>query len=397
MSTPWTFLEVADRIGARLCRDPLWSNGCCNWLGAGSGDAEASYYSMLSPNLYKGTSGIGLFLGRLFAVTGEKVFLKTARGALRQAVTHNSEILDPLRCGLYTGLPGIAYACECFSQSTGEQEFRDRALGLMEDLAAVGVKPRSVDVISGSAGLIAASLYLHRKLAAGWLLDLARRHGEWLLDSALPTEDGLSWDTGVSSALRHLTGFAHGAAGIAWALAELFHSTGDSRFRTAAQEGFRYERSCFHSELGWPDFRKDPPEYPEWWCHGAAGIGFSRLRAWQILGDEVYRKEAEWALQATEKRFSDPDFTYSLCHGRCGNAELFLYASEVLGDVTHREWTERVATEGMERYEKTKTSWPSGLPDGSETPGLLLGLAGIGHFYLRVADPLRTSSVLLIT
>ena len=27
------FLEVADRIGNRLCRDAIWSDDRCNWLG----------------------------------------------------------------------------------------------------------------------------------------------------------------------------------------------------------------------------------------------------------------------------------------------------------------------------------------------------------------------------
>ena len=42
-------------------------------------------------------------------------------------------------------------------------------------------------------------------------------------------------------------------------------------------------------------------------------------------------------------------------------------------------------------------SWPTGLAGGGDTPGLLLGTAGIGWFYLRLADPEETPSVLLPT
>lgn len=36
--------------------------------------------------------------------------------------------------------------------------------------------------------------------------------------------------------------------------------------------------------------------------------------------------------------------------------------------------------------------WPCGTV---EVPGLLLGLAGIGYFYLRFADPAGTPTVLI--
>ena len=51
-----------------------------------------------------------------------------------------------------------------------------------------------------------------------------------------------------------------------------------------------------------------------------------------------------------------------------------------------------VAARGMERYE-ADGSWPSGA--GAPTPGLMIGLAGVGHFYLRLARP-TTPSILRI-
>jgi lantibiotic modifying enzyme len=343
----------------------------------------------MHPDLYGGTSGIALFLARLHAATGERIFRMTALGALRHALAGVAEIPGPQRHGLYTGVPGIAYA----AQFLGEHE---QAIRLMKELAADERMPESVDLIGGSAGLIAASLALHRGSQEGFLLELAARHAQWLVHAGAATTDGLSWDTGIATAKRNMTGLAHGAAGIAWALLELFHVTGEQEFRRASVDGFRYERSCFSGERGWPDFRSEPPEYHAWWCHGAAGIGLSRLRAWQILGDETYRKEAEAALQLTERKLAEPDFNYCLCHGKCGDAELFLYASEVFGG-GYRAIAEKAATEGMERYEKKRMPWPSGLRNGADTPGLMLGEAGIGHFYLRLHDPAQTPSVLLVS
>jgi lantibiotic modifying enzyme len=45
-----------------------------------------------------------------------------------------------------------------------------------------------------------------------------------------------------------------------------------------------------------------------------------------------------------------------------------------------------VAQVGMERYApQVGATWPGAT--GGETPGLMLGLAGAGYFYLRLNDP----------
>ena len=87
---------------------------------------------------------------------------------------------------------------------------------------------------------------------------------------------------------------------------------------------------------------------------------------------------------------------YSLCHGLAGNAEVLLYGRQVLG----REWTDghvvafEVANAGIERHAKRGHSWPCGA-GGGETPSLMLGLAGIGHFYLRLRDQAMPSALIL--
>ena len=41
-------------------------------------------------------------------------------------------------------------------------------------------------------------------------------------------------------------------------------------------------------------------------------------------------------------------------------------------------------------------SWRSGAPGAVETPGLLMGLAGIGYELLRIANPDQVPSVLAL-
>ncbi|HSN86774.1 MAG TPA: lanthionine synthetase LanC family protein, partial [Thermoanaerobaculia bacterium] len=134
------------------------------------------------------------------------------------------------------------------------------------------------------------------------------------------------------------------------------------------------------------------------WCHGSPGIGLARLRAFELTGQPVYRQEAEAALRSTLRAIEDElsqGGNYSLCHGIGGNCELPLLAAELLGDPELRQVAERAAREGIETYEARGRPWPCGTRGGVPDPSLLVGEAGIGAFYLRLADP-GTPSVLLL-
>jgi class II lanthipeptide synthase len=372
------FLATAERIGARLCRDAVWYEGRTNWT-SDFLDGDGIAHGALEPDLYSGTSGIALFLWRLAKVTGERIFRVTAEAALQQALAR----MPVPGCGLYSGGLGILYAA-----AEIQQEFDEDAV-----LRQAEPDRSQPDLISGSAGAIAVLLNLHARAPSPPLLEAAVQHADLLLEEAARSDHGWSWKTIPAS--RNLTGFSHGASGIAWALLEVHHATGEDRFREAALQAFRYEQCCFdQAEHNWPDFREEQPSYPVFWCHGAAGIALSRLRAWQILGHPNLLSEARAGLQTVE-RHSASLTGFSLCHGRAGNADVLIHASQVLGEESWLKTAQAIAEEGLERFERRRVPWPCGLPDANETPDLMLGLAGIGHFFLRLADPARIPSVLL--
>ena len=167
-------------------------------------------------------------------------------------------------------------------------------------------------------------------------------------------ERGIAWDSRIP-ALGPLTGFAHGNAGIAWALGELADLTGEARFRTAERAAVAYERSLFSAEAkNWPDLRDlrrpgadaGPTANPEAsfmaaWCHGAAGIGLARILSLGRLDEPATRAEIEAALETTLARgFGD---NHSLCHGDLGNLEPLLQAGERLADP---RWRAEAASDG---------------------------------------------------
>ena len=128
------------------------------------------------------------------------------------------------------------------------------------------------------------------------------------------------------------------------------------------------------------------------WCYGAPGIGLARLRSLQSLNDPDIRVEIDTALQTTLTQGFGGN--HSLCHGDLGNLELLLQASEILNDLHWHIQTRRMAAIVLESIDRD--GYLCGVPLDVEVPGLMTGLAGIGYELLRLADPKRVPSVLVL-
>jgi len=404
-----TALSLADYFANRLCRDALWSGSRCNWLGDSMEPVDGAWRVVrrtFGPELYSGTAGIALFLGHAFRASSDDVHLRTAMGAADHAISTLDSIPPSLRHSLYSGALGVAYAFADLGWLLDNIRLKALSQSILDGLGTEVPEDTGLDLIAGSAGAIVGLLVLHEREPRPELLGLAIRHGERLLRAARVGSRGWSWKTLPGTEGEDLTGLSHGAAGIAWALLELHRATGGSEFLEAARGGFDYEQSWFSSQEGnWPDLRPDimtglPAQqlaYGVTWCHGAPGIGLSRLRASRILGDKHLLDEALVAARTTALRqpsfLRGPGANFSLCHGAMGNLDLLLELERGQETVSAAPASSSVVAAVMEHWTSQKT-WPCGVLNGGETPGLLLGLAGMGYGMLRVARPATTPSVL---
>jgi lantibiotic modifying enzyme len=403
MSSDGAFLDAAASIGHRIASDAVWRDGRCSWIGAVAEPAvpRRAEFRALGPNLYGGTAGVGLFLAQLAATTGEPQARRTAVGALRHAARLASGLPPARRDGFHSGSLGIAWAAVRAAELLGEAELHAAGRAVLTGLTPASAPDRSPDVVMGAAGTVLALLSLAAALDEPVLVETAVATGEGLIGGASVTRHGWSWAIPGRRYPNHLCGLSHGAGGIGWALLELFHATGDERFRRGATGAFAYERSWLDRGSGtWPDLRLggerrgSPQTIPSpaagTWCHGEAGIALTRLRALAILGPDPHRQDAELALETTSRHLARA-LSYeiedlSLCHGAAGPADVLLCGAATLGDRWH-EGVDLAAALGRVALERhaAPQDWPCGTTGGT-TPGLFLGLSGIGWLFLRLHD-----------
>lgn len=395
---PERFLAAARRIGDRLARLAIEQGGLVTWFHLDASD-KGWLLEPMPIGLYNGLSGTALFFAHLGRLTGGERYERLARLSL--ATIEQRIAGDPgtlVRPGAYSGWGGIVYALTHLGLLWDEPELLEKA----EDLAGLLVsrieEDDAYDLIAGAAGGAAALLALHRHRPSASTLRAAALCGEHLLARAIVGERGTAWPPLPGVSELPLTGFSHGTAGIAWALAGLAHATGDERFRTAAEGALKYERSWFCPERGsWPDLRESRETgnglaFPYAWCHGAPGIGLGRIASLPYLDDPEMLEEIRATVRATlAEGFG---FNDCLCHGDLGNLELVREAGRILADEDLETEAERIAGRILARIERDGPR--CGASIHTEIPGLLTGLAGIGYGLLRAAWPDRIPSVLIL-
>ena len=362
-----------ETLAVRGADDVTWIGlNYLNYLNPGSGAAMP-----LGKDLYDGIPGVALFLAYLGAITGEDRFTALAQRAVTNL--RRSRPTFPF-IGAFAGWGGLIYTLTHLGVLWAKPELIDEAAALVDLLPGLIDQDEELDIIGGAAGCIGALLALYSAVPSDRTLATAILCGDRLR-------------TRIQSG-RHkklLTGFSHGAAGMAWALLELGSVAGEERFRKTALELIEWERSLFNTEKqNWPDLRNHQSSFRLAWCHGAPGIGLARLRSLPHLDDAEIRAEINTALETTVAGGFGRN--HSLCHGDLGNLELLVYAGQSLGDPRWEREANRRASIIVDDIQRR--GWLCGVPLEVETPGLMTGLAGMGYELLRLADSKRVPSVL---
>jgi type 2 lantibiotic biosynthesis protein LanM len=376
-----------------------WSQNA-SWLGLTPANERQWTITTTMLDLYDGLPGIALFLAYLGSITGERRYSDLARETCNTMLRRSEEYKSVGMCiGGFAGWGGIIYALTHLGSLWNDPVLLSNAQDIVQLLPGLIASDENFDIIAGSAGCIGGLAALYRERQSLETLTAAKACGKRLIACAKQMPDGVGWI--IAKQTAPLSGFAHGAAGIAWALLQVAKLTDEEIFRKTAQAAIAYERTLFNPETGnWRDLRTRGKGLPgktgesvmSAWCHGAAGIGLARLSTGSYLDGNETRREIDTALNTTIREGFGRN--HSLCHGDVGNIELLLQASRVLKDERWQLRAQRIANGIVDSVAHEECR--CGTPLHVDSPGLMTGLAGIGYGLLRLAEPDRVPSVLTL-
>ena len=387
-------LEQACVIGDRLEQLALPEPTDATWIGFAYVNKSWSLDALFE-DLYTGSSGIIFALAYLGSF-GFPKFTGLARRALntlRSRMEQRTKVLRSI--GAFDGWGSIIYLLAHLGALWHDDDLIAWAETIVDRLPELIREDKALDVIGGSAGCIGALLALHRVAPSDKILAVAMQCGDRLLVRAQSVPGGVGWFNNIETE-KPITGFAHGAAGIAWALLDLAEVTGKDRYRETAFQALAYEHTQYSPATGnWVDNAGEKPTTgPSMaWCYGAPGIGLARVAALKHATTHAgLQEDLDRAVAATLSGGFGAN--HSLCHGDFGNLDFLLQAAHVTHGAELAAKVNELASQVLASIRKHGPL--CGVPLAVESPALMNGLAGICYGLLRLAAPDRVPSVLTL-
>lgn len=413
-------IEGARAVGEQLCDMVIHREGVIGWLSVMQAKGSGDKWNLLPADisLYGGHSGIALFLAYLGHITGEEHYTMLARMTLKTIHHEIAQIQKRARfteISAFIGLGAPIYLFTHLGVLWNKPDLVREARELVTLLPPLISQDDRLDISAGAAGCIASLLSLYAVDRNAATLAVAVQCGDHLLSQARQMPEGVGWKTRAYIHYPPTPGFAHGTAGIAWSLLALANASEQERFRQTALEALAYERSLFSPEKqNWlmpladaasPSTQgKTEERQPAAmsWNQGTPGIGLSRLASLKFVNEAdkaMLYDDIEIALEQTISAGFDSSApgtrpNHSLSHGYFGNIETLLVATRTLDEPCYNRNLERLTAMLLDSIDTY--GWITAAPVQVETPGLMAGLAGIGYELLRLAEPERVPSVLLL-
>ncbi|WP_293313904.1 lanthionine synthetase LanC family protein [Pedobacter sp. UBA5917] len=361
-----------------------------------------------SYDLFNGNCGIILFFLTLYQSDGNIDHLRIVNKGMHRILNADA-VLNPKFFALYTGLGGVIYTCLKVFEVTGEYFYKEKALELtLSNRQELTEGLLKTDLLSGYSGNLLMLTLLYHHTADVSVLNMVNLLMDRLITEARISEQGFKWDySGSKKAYDSMTGFSHGASGIAWVLMQVGAYFKTDGLIYLAEEALKYEMQYYHAPAkNWLDLRLGPhrlnkPDVYQWklqtflpemtdvnaWAHGAAGIGITRQMAYQLTKDKQYEIDCNNVLKRCVDDLEKLDRTdFTLVSGYCGMIPFLL---------NHGMKTKIVSILAQARGFHQKTNSYNGyISCGCDDCGLLSGKSGIGYIILNVLNGKDMDSIL---
>jgi serine/threonine protein kinase len=339
-----------------------------------------------SPWLYEGDAGIVYALTHLLDdVPAATALLE--RGA-RDLMAHSGDVPSEFD-GLFIGRSGIGLALLRASCVLDDQEMLAHARMIGRDVSKR--PPRNPDLLHGAAGRIRFQLALAFDGGDADGIARAVEDGHWLCESVDRSSGFSQWRIPEPWGEYSAVGYAHGSAGIADVLLDLWQATGDRRFLSAAEavadDLSRLVTPAFEDGTGahWPVYFNEVGPPIAAWCHGAGGIGSFYLHC-QALGlrddAQAIAERAGWTV-ARGRRTDETSY----CHGLAGHAQFLSDLHAATGDARWRTEGTSVASLLVQSSTHLIGEAERETIGAGVRLGLMTGMAGVAlgvTGYLRV-------------
>jgi serine/threonine protein kinase len=384
-------VETAQRLCDSLCdRAVLAPNRTLTWMSTAPGTLPVPYRQ-----INNGVPGILLGLASGWAAGGvERHRDALTRGA--RWLAESQELPGARISGLYAGEAGVGAALLLGGLLAGDRAMVDSAYEV--ELRLRQYPFESIDLYHGTAGRL-------RFLAMLWLLDRDRdvlahalRCADHIHAKATKTHEGQSWWKGEEDAGGlALASYAHGTAGIADALLDLYEITGEGQHLDLVQSSTRWvtERAVTSLSDGAGVDWGNGGAFGGLWCYGASGVGLLylhllRLKVDAEAGDIATRAGRTAALAG---RYAGP----GLCHGLGGSIEYLLDLHQHTADhmSLSQAWELQRLMDAYRRQHSSGLSYPSTKENESDS-SYMLGDAGLVGTLLRQAADGRFPRLLSI-
>lgn len=340
------------------------------------------------PGLFEGKLGIALALAGVGSVTDTGLYADLAEDVAMDAVSDRPDEPDDYRTiGGCRGLGGDIYALTRIGELVDSPEPVDAATDLVEGISTARIEETDrLDVFRGAAGLLLGAISAFEATGSDAALDRAVDAGERLLESVERDRGRVGWRTMGSDGTY--SGFIHGNAGIAYALARLGDRTDGEKYVETALDAVR-DLPVDPTAVSVPGGGRESAgsEISDGWANGLAGVGLGLVGVYESTGDRAALAKAETALDAG---LDEPPLSrHELKRGMAGRVEWFTRASATL----ERPGLEREIDGRLELVVDSERDDGRGsyvVPWHTSrwtNPSLFNGIGGVAYTFARRVDP----------
>ena len=336
--------------------------------------------------LYDGFAGISIFFHALNKLTSFDKNSEICNAIDQELFKYTDKISNfsgsSVSLGAFVGETSILYSYLISYKITNNVKYKVYARKHFSIINDYIEEEENCDIVFGLSGILITLLRFYSIEQDKTIYDKAIVVGKKIISSQLKCGGWPSVNKDCP-----LTGFSHGTAGILYALTELYRITPYKEIKESVRKGLEFERSQYDCQAhNWKDNRPETPKgtFMNTWCHGSAGILFSRTKMLGIFSPEIDQIVHNDILSALETSSSSVFASNCLCHGNLGNSEIFREYYEKSNNPMALQKSIELCANAINNIFEPNLALPP-LYDYS-SPGLMTGLSGVGYSLLRTID-----------